>query len=256
MPARRIDPARLTSLADGERTIREIARLAGLSEPTVSRWLRRLNLPRRPVGNRSQRGGHSCFRCGTRTAAIVDALGRVRMECAGCQRHAAGWCLDCPRRLDKPKALRCPECRARRRRAYSRSHYRRHRDTLLAREKQLRDARDARSPEQRAHRLAVKKAWRERNKLRITLSYRRKQRLSGRGGFATRERYLAYHRDYNAARKLEKRAYMRQRAKFAREAPRCRVCGEVVAWGGKGRPPLDCVAHTRNPRIRARQSAA
>lgn len=250
MPAQRIDLVRLREVADGTRTLAEVAALCGVAPVTASRWVRRLDLPRCPVGKPvAGRRGDQCRICGTRLDTDTDTLGRLLVRCVGCERRKARRCMDCNRPVSNTRAWRCESCRDRRQKEQYRQYRERNLDMLCEREKRRQRTH---TPEQRAHRLAVKKAWRERNRLKITLIYRRKQRLAGRGGFATREQYLAYHKAYNAARAAEKREYMRQRAIYAHASPTCRVCGAAVPWLGTGRPPLDCPAHTRNPKVRER----
>jgi hypothetical protein len=62
------------------------------------------------TGTRCQRR-HCRSVCGGRLYPIVDSVtARVSMECPLCDRQAAGFCRDCPRKLRARQALRCPDC--------------------------------------------------------------------------------------------------------------------------------------------------
>jgi hypothetical protein len=100
-----------------------------------------------------------------------------------------------------------------------------------------------RTPEQIAHRKAVQKAWRERNKLRY-LKSKRMGRLTGTYGYVSREKYLKAMRNQNERRKERKRELMRnlyrQRSTTWGKPHYCRQCAAVVPFNGVGRPRLDC----------------
>src|SRR5690606_22477760 len=117
-------------------------------------------------------------------------------------------CVECGRPVTGKKKWRCPEHAAAAAAEAIRRSAERHREERNRR--QLARVRKE-TPKQRAHRLAVKKAWRERNWLKLKIEYQRKKRLSGTNGYKSRDRYLDYHRKYNAARAAEKREYMRAR---------------------------------------------
>lgn len=107
----------------------------------------------------------------------------------------------------------------------------------------------AKSPRLRAKKLAVKKAWRDKNPRRL-MSYKRKGRLAGTQGYRSREVYLEKMRAINVRRAKEHRAWARdnQTMKGRGVTPTCDKCGEPVAYSGIGRVPL-------HPQCRKQRSA-
>lgn len=249
MPAKKVDEAKLRRVADGTRSISEIAARCGISRPTAARWIRKLNLPTLPPGSRiDRRGDKYCRVCGTRLETGTDGLGRVLIRCMGCERRKARRCMDCNRAVPGPKVWRCSPCKDRQRRSYAQRHHARNREEINRRAK----TRHRRwSPERRAHHLAVKKAWRERN-WKKAYEYRRRARLNGKpGGWSTREKYLAYQKRYREAHREELARKARERIADERAIkgpPRCVECGAEVPWNGKHRPAKRCPQHHRGVR--------
>lgn len=54
--------------------------------------------------------------CGAPLDAVTDTLGRVVIVCANCERRKAGYCRDCPARVEGMvgRAIRCKECKRKR----------------------------------------------------------------------------------------------------------------------------------------------
>ena len=96
-------------------------------------------------------------------------------------------------------------------------------------------------PVKRAHDLAVKKAWRERNVVRLKLQ-KRKWRLNPDrpNGYSSREKYEAYHRRYRAEHGEHRRMLARRRYAELhpnRPHPICACgCAQPIPWNGNGRP--------------------
>jgi AT-hook transcription factor len=150
------------------------------------------------------------------------------------------------------KALRCRACKRKAMAAAAqRSRQRdpeRHRRQWKATE-----ARRRADPVRHAHDLAVKKAWRERNVVRIKLG-KRKWRLNPErpNGYSSREKYEAYHRAYRAKHAEHRRQLAR--ARYARLHPHrphpvCACgCAQPIPWDGRGRPRKWLPEHDPWPR--------
>lgn len=48
--------------------------------------------------------------CGARLRFSTNSFGGTIAVCDACERNRAGYCRDCARRLDRPRALRCDAC--------------------------------------------------------------------------------------------------------------------------------------------------
>lgn len=192
---------------------------------------------------------HGPGRCGGRLETEVVRGGATHTYCPRCRRRAAGQCIDCTRPVEgqRGKALRCAACKARARNHYQAVHRERHRDEINRQQKARRTRLD-RDPEYRARRLAVKKAWRERNVVRIKLS-KRKWRLNPErpNGYSSREKYEAYHRAYRAKHAERRRELARKKYYELhpdRPHPVCHCgCDQEIPWDGRGRPRLYLVEH-------------
>lgn len=216
------------------------------------RWrARRLDQERR--GQRTCPARHGSGRCGGILEHEVLRDGTTRTICPKCERRLAGICQDCPRPVEGRVglALRCKDCKRRVRVRYSETYRVRHPDEYRKQQREMRARRNA-DPERRAHFLAVKAAWRARNRARMKM-YKRKWRLEGRpGGYRSREQYEAYHRAYRERHRVRYREAARQRA-AARRAARGPIicacgCGQQVPWDGRFRPAKWLPAHRPYPR--------
>jgi hypothetical protein len=106
--------------------------------------------------------------------------GMVSWPCWACDRTASGRCLDCNGKVTGT-AWRCEEHR------------------LASRRRSLKRYRDR-----------TRKPRRPLNVL-LVIQRQRRRRLSGTGGWANREKYLAYQASYNAKRAEQKRITERER---------------------------------------------
>lgn len=192
-------------------------------------WRQRRRDAQRPAG------ATRCHIDGGALAFETNGVGKLVVRCVACERRRARKCMDCGAPV-KGRAWRCEyhkaEAKARDFRAYGE----RHRDERNEREKR----RYRKDPAYRQRRNEYKKRWREANPWKV-FQYRTRQRRSKRGGFKTREAYLAYHKAYNAARAAEKREYMKRFNKNPQ--PVCKGCGVAVPYRGIGKPPSWCDAH-------------
>jgi len=186
------------------------------------------------------RTGH-CELDGVALAITIGSYGQTVVRCPGCERRRAHRCMDCGAPTEG-KAWRCAaHIKARKTMQLRRSETRHKTERRKAERKRYRKM----TPEQRAHRAEVKKAWRQRNKWACKL-LKRKGRLDGTQGYTTREKYLAAQAAQNARRAVKKREQMRelhrQRSVWRDKEPTCKECGTVIAWNRLGRPRLRCVA--------------
>lgn len=182
----------------------------------------------------------------------TDGRGRVVEFCQGCEWRRARRCQDCGRPV-QGRSWRCETHKRARRDRDIEAYKLRHHDEVLARQKvRMRRIREE-DPARYAHYLAVKKAWRERNVIRIKLQ-KRKWRLNPDrpNGYSSREKYEAYQRAYRAKhaahrRELAKRRYYELHPD--RPHPVCACgCEQPIPWDGKGRPRKWFPKHDPYPR--------
>ena len=169
------------------------------------------------------------------------------------RRRLAGLCIDCGSPDRRGKTWRCEACKEKEALRAHRRFYRRHRSQVLARSREY----NAR-PEVNARHCAQKREWRRNNRRKV-LMQKRRARLAGKpGGWATREKYLAYHKAYREAHREQYRENARRRYYEhhpVRPDPYCRDCGAPIPWRGSGRPPTRCEIH-RPARRTAKGAAA
>lgn len=193
---------------------------------------------------------------------VWDTLdGRDFSHCFKCGRHARGECIECGRPhggLTRQRQ-RCPTCAKIRK--YAANNRRRARDCrnpecdaavqpgsklqycrkrCCTRARTIAHQRKMdRNPTFRAKVLARKAAWRDRNGLKL-LQYSRKGRLDGTWGYRSREAYLDAMKKQNAKphRVLRHRQWSKdhQRVYSPHNRPKCKKCGRIIAWDGRGRP--------------------
>jgi hypothetical protein len=198
--------------------------------------------PTRPVRPHrlSRVGTRYCSLDGIELTQDVDRDGFVVWWCEGCKHRRTGRCMDCGGKV-QGRAWRCP---AHRYAAYRRQEaecFARHREEYAAAARRRYFA----DPLNRQRKLEYKKAWRQQNPKKV-MAQRRRQRLRGRGGWATREKYLAYHAAYRAEHREKKRAQAREqyyREHPTRPQPVCLVCEQPIPWDGRFRPRKRCDAH-------------
>lgn len=192
--------------------------------------------------------------CGGLLEHEVLRDGTIRTRCPRCERRRQGICQDCPRPVEGRvgSARRCRDCKKREKKAaYTR--YRARHPEVVARWKRAAQLLKHTDPARYAHRLATKKAWRERNVVRIKLG-KRKWRLNPDrpNGYSSREKYLAYHADYRAKHREEKRLYALRRYYELhpdRPHPICACgCEQRIPWDGSGRPRKWLPEHDPWPR--------
>ncbi len=185
---------------------------------------------------------HGPGKCGGTLEHLVRRDGTIYSVCPRCERRKRGICADCPAPVEGriESAIRCRACKRKARAMYTARH--RQRDPEGYRRKSQRlVARRRADPERHAHDLAVKKAWRARNVVRIKLQ-KRKWRLNPNrpNGYSTREKYEAYHRAYRAKHALHRRELARRRYYELhpdRPHPICACgCEQQIPWDGCGRP--------------------
>jgi putative hemolysin len=240
---------RLRERAAGNVPLVVLAREAGITPTALGHVIhgttwRHVGGPIRPKRDHrlAFHGPRYCPHDGYALEHDTDGAGHEVARCVACERRRAGRCMECGRRVEG-KAWRCPTHRdAAQRRALD-EYKIRHREEVNRRAVA---AIRRETPEERAHRLAVKKAWRERNR-RAVYMHKRKARLEGRpNGYATREKYEAYQRAYRERNREALREKMRTRyyeLHPVRPAPTCVDCGAAVPWRGTGRPAKRCPEH-------------
>lgn len=213
---------------------------------------RALDVARRGLNVCPRRAGPG--KCGGVLEHIVRRDGTVYTVCPKCDRRNRGICADCPAPVEGRigSAMRCRACKRKARAMYVERY--RQRDPELYRRKWKRQTAARRAdPERRAHDLAVKKAWRERNVVRIKLQ-KRKWRLNPNrpNGYSSREKYEAYHRAYRAKHAARRRELARRRyyeLHPERPHPVCACgCEQPIPWGGNGRPAKWLREHCPYPR--------
>lgn len=214
---------------------------------------KKLNAQRRGRATCPRRRGHH-GECGGVLEDLVRRDGTTVTVCPRCERKKKGLCQDCGQRVEGQagKALRCAHCKKSERRAAQARH--RTRDPEAARRKWQRlVARRRADPVRHAHDLATKKAWRERNVVRIKMQ-KRKWRLNPNrpNGYSSREKYEDYHRRYRAKhaarrRELAKRRYYELHPD--RPHPVCACgCNQPIPWDGRYRPRKWLPEHDPWPR--------
>lgn len=188
--------------------------------------------------------------CGAKLEIGVDRFGRSVSSCPKCARRVRGICQDCPRPVAGRvgSSLRCAECKRRSLRGFTAKYRKRDPERYEAKWRAQLAARHA-DPAKRVHDLAVKKAWRQRNVVKIKLE-KRKWRLNPKrpNGYSSREKYEAYHRVYRQKHAEHRRELAR--AQYYREHPDrphpiC-ICGcdTPIPWDGNGRPRKWHVGHS------------
>lgn len=182
---------------------------------------------------------------GTLTDRVDRALGRVVRECPRCARRLAGICRDCPLPVygQRGKAIRCAVCAKRAQDAAVQASKERHHEENLARAK----ARYQNDPEVRARRNAYKRLYRKLRRDQVA----KEKRRAGITHNKAREKMLAYHRRYNAARRAHKAAVMAEQYRAGHPVPQptCASCQRSIPYlvdgvrrpSGEGRPPRRCV---------------
>src|SRR5205823_2449096 len=129
----------------------------------------------------------------------------------------------------------------------------RHRDRVLAQARARNQRMRREDPARHAHHLAVKKAWRQRNVVRLKLQ-KRKWRLNPDrpNGYSSRAKYEAYHAAYRAKHAAHRRALAKRRYYELhpdRPHPICACgCEQPIPWDGNGRPRKWLPAHDPWPR--------
>lgn len=142
----------------------------------------------------------------------TDGAGHEVRYCQACEWRRARLCQDCGRPV-RGLSWRCDRHKKEAIDRQLAAHEDRNRDEINRRQSAARKRLRVEDPERYAHHLAVKKAWRQRNVVRIKLQ-KRKWRLNPNrpNGYSSREKYEAYHRRYRAKhaahrRELAKRRY-------------------------------------------------
>jgi hypothetical protein len=161
--------------------------------------------------------------------------------CPQCDRKRRGICIDCrtePVVGTVGKALRCGAC-AKIERLAAGDRYKQRHPSRLKKEWLRRKAALEQNPEAHREVLERKRLWRQARPERVAAQKKA-------DALKHADRVAAYHREYRARHAEKKRAYAR--AKYyeqhpERPTPVCRVCSEPIAWGGRGRPPVLCLAH-------------
>jgi hypothetical protein len=83
--------------------------------------------------------------CGEPLVDRMDNLGRLVVGCEMCAHNRAGFCRDCPGRLERPTAARCNACSLKRKRAIDNAHHRaKYRKNAQHREHELQRKRERR----------------------------------------------------------------------------------------------------------------
>jgi hypothetical protein len=195
---------------------------------------------RPPKRKRVTRVGHwFCPLDGFELEANINRIGEVVTKCVGCERRRAGRCMDCGIAVAN-RAWRCPLHRRLHQNQSVHECDLRHSDEYRAANRR----RYFGDPVNRQRKLDYKREWRRANPKKV-LMQKRRARLAGKTcGWATREKYLAYHAAYRERNREKLRANMRRRARYYEQAPQCRDCSAPIDWTpGKGRPALRCPAH-------------
>jgi hypothetical protein len=122
--------------------------------------------------------------------------GRVVEVCHGCERRRGGLCMDCGAKIRDGRAWRCPMHRRIHQNESLRAYTSRNREEINRKQRHLSAYKNL-TPAQIEHDREIRRAWKARNPRKV-LAWRRRQRLLGRGGYSTREQYLAYHARYRA----------------------------------------------------------
>lgn len=181
----------------------------------------------------------------------TDGAGHEVRYCQACEWRRARLCQDCGRPV-RGLSWRCDRHKKEAIDRQLAAHEDRNRDEINRRQSAARKRLRVEDPERYAHHLAVKKAWRQRNVVRIKLQ-KRKWRLNPNrpNGYSSREKYEAYHRRYRAKhaahrRELAKRRYYELHPD--RPHPTCACCGAAVPWDGSGRPRKWLPGHQPYPR--------
>lgn len=175
----------------------------------------------------------------------TDGHGQATSHCPACNRRRAGRCMDCGAPV-RGRAWRCERHRELASKRASRASDIRNQEGRNAAERARYQRRRREDPEAHRRSLERKRAWREANRARVKL-HKRRGRLAGTNGYSTREKYLEYQNDYNAARREKKR--QQELARYyrlhpERPDPRCVECGSPIPWTpGKGRPAKRCALH-------------
>lgn len=224
------------------------------------RWRKWAAKKRRRALDAARRGRQTCpRRAGSGECGGIlehDALrdGTIVTRCPKCSRRERGICADCPRPVEGRvgSAMRCRECKKQMRCTYSERY--RLRDPERYRQKWRRMVTKRRAdPVRHARDLVVKKAWRDRNVVRIKMQ-KRKWRLNPNrpNGYSSREKYEDYHRRYRAKhaarrRELAKRRYYELHPD--RPHPVCACgCNQPIPWDGRYRPRKWLPEHDPWPR--------
>lgn len=184
------------------------------------------------------RSGH-CELDGVRLEVSIGNYGQTIVRCPGCERRRAHRCMECGAAV-QGKAWRCAaHIKARRQLMTKRCEVRHRAERRKAERKRYAKM----TPEQRARRSEVKRAWRKANKTHLRMA-KRKGRLDGTFGYSSREKYLAAQAYQNSKRVERKREQMRelgrQRSPWRDKEPTCKECGVVIEWNRLGRPRLRC----------------
>lgn len=193
----------------------------------------------------ARRGHNLCPRragpgtCGGVLEHDVLRDGTIVTTCPRCDRRNRGICADCPARVEGRirSAMRCRNCKRKARCRYS-ARYRDRDPVAYARKWRRQVAARRKDPVRHQHDLAVKKAWRVRNVVRIKRQ-RGKWGHDRPSGYSSRAKWLAYHAAYRAKhaahrRELAKRRYYELHPD--RPHPVCYCCGQPIPWDGRGRP--------------------
>lgn len=184
---------------DGERLV-ALAREFGITTTTASLivtgriWVD-VGGPIRPARPHrlSRLGMRFCPIDGYEIEHTTDARGFLVLCCEACKRRWQGRCMDCGTSV-RGRAWRCAVHAAARRDQYVAECRSRHREEYSRKQ---RDRYRALRGEARRQHLEYKKQWRRANPRKV-YEQKRRARVRGCGGYATREKYLAYHRAYNA----------------------------------------------------------
>lgn len=202
-------------------------------------WAQRKRDRKRPAG------ATRCHLDGYQLVMETSGTGALVVRCEACERRRAHQCMDCGCQV-RGRAWRCAVHRERALKKSERASGLRRAEEKNRQERERR----RRDPEFRAKRNAKNRRWRERNVVRCKL-YKRRPALEGRpGGWATREKYLAYQREYRERHRERRREQARAayyRAHPERPRPTCQACGAALAYKGTGAPPKWCETHRPFP---------
>jgi hypothetical protein len=182
----------------------------------------------------------------------TNGRGRDVRYCPACEWRRSHRCQDCGNPV-RGRSWRCDRHKAIAKRVQLRAHAARNREEILRRHREALKRMRVEDRPRYEHRLATKKAWRQRNVVRIKLQ-KRKWRLNPNrpNGYSSREKYEAYHAAYRAKhaarrRELAKRNYYRLHPD--RPHPICACgCNQAIPWDGHGRPRKWLPAHDPWPR--------